>query len=158
MARSTHKSFTYSESDVHHDLRDRKHVGRVSRGGGKNDHRGRIAVSKHFVVFVCAGLTFFGLSVLSAGRSNRAFERHFQEIAKVRADRRKLREENEVLARENAKLRSRLGGYGPDDSGYSDSHDRQSGYDGYQPSLVQEVSVSAGNASGRKIIPHGFQG
>ena len=60
---------------------------------------------KNFVVFVCAGLAFFGLSVLGAGRSNRAFERHFQEIAKVRADRRRLREENEALARENARLR-----------------------------------------------------
>jgi len=68
------------------DLRDRKHVGRPGRGHGEPSNA--VTVSKHFVVFVCAGLAFFGLSVLGAGRSNRAFERHFQEIAKVRADRR----------------------------------------------------------------------
>jgi hypothetical protein len=69
-------------------------------------------VSKNFVVFVCAGLAFFGISAVGAGRSNRAFERHFQELEKVRADRRKLREENESLLRENARLRARAGGGG----------------------------------------------
>ena len=43
-----------------------------------------------------------------AGHQNRAFERHFQELSKVRADRRKLKEENEALRAENARLRGRL--------------------------------------------------
>lgn len=83
------------------------------RGGGSPETRGLGgAVSKNFVVFVCAGLAFFGISAVGAGRSNRAFERHFQELEKVRADRRKLREENESLLRENARLRARAGGGG----------------------------------------------
>ena len=105
-----------------------------------------MTVSKNFVVFVCAGLAFFGLSVLSAGRSNRAFERHFQEISKVRADRRRLREENEALARENARLRARAGegGYGYE-SAYAPAPER----------LVQEVSaIELPGGS----IAYGFQG
>ncbi len=126
------------------DLRDRKHVGRQSRSSGEPTNA--VTVSKNFVVFVCAGLAFFGLSVLSAGRSNRAFERHFQEISKVRADRRRLREENEALARENARLRARAGegGYGYE-SAYAPAPER----------LVQEVSaIELPGGS----IAYGFQG
>ena len=126
------------------DLRDRKHVGRQSRSSGEPTNA--VTVSKNFVVFVCAGLAFFGLSVLSAGRSNRAFERHFQEICKVRADRRRLREENEALARENARLRARAGegGYGYE-SAYAPAPER----------LVQEVSaIELPGGS----IAYGFQG
>lgn len=61
-----------------------------------------------YVKFVCAGLAFFGISTHMAGHQNRAFERHFQEISKVRADRRKLKEENEALRAENTRLRGRL--------------------------------------------------
>ena len=133
------------------ELRDRKNVGRKSSGGASNNNA--VVVSKNFIIFVAAGLGFFGLSVLSAGRSNKAFERHFQEIAKVRADRRRLREENEALALENAKLRARIGGG-------SYSSDSQSGYgngaydDKYQPSLVQEVSA----VSPCGTTTYGFQG
>jgi regulator of replication initiation timing len=49
-----------------------------------------------------------GISTHMAGHQNRAFERHFQEISKVRADRRKLKEENETLRAENARLRGRV--------------------------------------------------
>ena len=145
------------------DLRDRKHVGRPARGHG--EPKNAETVSKHFVVFVCAGLAFFGLSVVGAGRSNRAFERHFQEIAKVRADRRRLREENEALARENARLRARAGGYGADAydanaydrRGLSESNPGAYGYESAQyhaPSLVQEVSaIEPGSA-----IAYGFRG
>jgi len=108
------------------------------RGGGSPETRGLGgAVSKNFVVFVCAGLAFFGISAVGAGRSNRAFERHFQELEKVRADRRKLREENESLLRENARLRARAGGGGGgfhqfnhrDDSYHADSYDDAYGRD-----------------------------
>tara|TARA_B110000967_G_scaffold201542_1_gene238981 strand:- start:5463 stop:6035 length:573 start_codon:yes stop_codon:yes gene_type:complete len=94
------------------ELRDRKPFGRPSASSRAPHEKSNTAVvvSKNFVVFVAAGLTFFGLSVLGAGRSNKQFERHFQEIAKVRTDRRRLREENEALALENAKLRARVGG------------------------------------------------
>ena len=110
-----------------------------------------VTVSKNFVVFVCAGLAFFGLSVLGAGRSNRAFERHFQEIAKVRADRRRLREENEALARENARLRLEASG------------ERGGGYDAayHAPErLVQEVSAIDGSIGGSigGSIAYGFRG
>ena len=143
------------------DLRDRKHVGRPGRGHGEPSNA--VTVSKHFVVFVCAGLAFFGLSVLGAGRSNRAFERHFQEIAKVRADRRRLREENEALARENARLRARAGGYGAADA-YdanvfrTESNPGAYGYESastyHAPSVVQEVSaIEPGSA-----IAYGFRG
>ena len=57
---------------------------------------------------MCAGLAFFGISTHMAGHHNRAFERHFQELAKVRADRRKLKEENEELRREIDRLKGRV--------------------------------------------------
>ena len=133
------------------DLRDRKHVGRPARGHG--EPKNAVTVSKHFVVFVCAGLAFFGLSVVGAGRSNRAFERHFQEIAKVRADRRRLREENEALARENARLR-RLEASG---DGFGGGYD--AAYHATER-LVQEVSAidgSIGGSIGGSIV-YGFRG
>ena len=98
-----------------------------------------MTVSKNFIVFVAAGLAFFGLSALGAGNSNRAFERHFQEIAKVRADRRKLKEENEALRRENARLRARIGG--------------GTYYETTVP--LQEVAAVS---DARGVVVHGFQG
>ena len=136
------------------DLRDRKHVGRQSRGSG--EPADAVTVSKNFVVFVCAGLAFFGLSVLGAGRSNRAFERHFQEISKVRADRRRLREENEALARENARLRARVGERSARYGG--DSNPGGYGYESayHAPErLVQEVSAIE---LPDRSIAYGFQG
>ena len=156
--------FTTRRFTTGSDLRDRKHVGRTPRTSA-TPPANAVTVSKNFVVFVCAGLAFFGLSVLGAGRSNRAFERHFQEIAKVRADRRRLREENEALARENARLRARAGGYGADAydanaydrRGLSESNPGAYGYESAQyhaPSLVQEVSaIEPGSA-----IAYGFRG
>ena len=145
--------FTTRRFTTGSDLRDRKHVGRTPRtSASKNSPPANaVTVSKNFVVFVCAGLAFFGLSVLGAGRSNRAFERHFQEIAKVRADRRRLREENEALARENARLRLEASG------------ERGGGYDAayHAPErLVQEVSAidgSIGGSIGGSIV-YGFRG
>ena len=136
------------------DLRDRKHVGRQSRSSGEPTNA--VTVSKNFVVFVCAGLAFFGLSVLGAGRSNRAFERHFQEISKVRADRRRLREENEALARENARLRARVGERSARYGG--DSNPGGYGYESayHAPErLVQEVSAIE---LPDRSIAYGFQG
>jgi hypothetical protein len=139
------------------ELRDRKPFGRPSASSRAPIEKSNTAVvvSKNFVVFVAAGLTFFGLSVLGAGRSNKQFERHFQEIAKVRTDRRRLREENEALALENAKLRARVGG-GSYSSKGAGSYGNASSYDGsYQPSLVQEVSeVNSTNG----YTTYGFQG
>ena len=40
-----------------------------------------------------------------ARQNNGAFERHFQELAKVKDDRRKLREQVEALKAENERLR-----------------------------------------------------
>ena len=145
--------FTTRRFTTGSDLRDRKHVGRTPRtSASKNSPPANaVTVSKNFVVFVCAGLAFFGLSVLGAGRSNRAFERHFQEIAKVRADRRRLREENEALARENARLRLEASG------------ERGGGHDAayHAPErLVQEVSAidgSIGGSIGGSIV-YGFRG
>ena len=91
--------------------------------------------------------------MLGAGRSNRAFERHFQEIAKVRADRRRLREENEALARENARLR-RLEASG---DGFGGGYD--AAYHATER-LVQEVSAidgSIGGSIGGSIV-YGFRG
>jgi hypothetical protein len=141
--------FTTRRFTTGSDLRDRKHVGRQSRSSGEPTNA--VTVSKNFVVFVCAGLAFFGLSVLGAGRSNRAFERHFQEIAKVRADRRRLREENEALARENARLRLEASG------------ERGGGHDAayHAPErLVQEVSAIDGSIGGSigSSIAYGFRG
>ena len=145
--------FTTRRFTTGSDLRDRKHVGRTPRtSASKNSPPANaVTVSKNFVVFVCAGLAFFGLSVLGAGRSNRAFERHFQEIAKVRADRRRLREENEALARENARLRLEASG------------ERGGGHDAayHAPErLVQEVSAIDGSIGGSigGSIAYGFRG
>ena len=142
--------FTTRRFTTGSDLRDRKHVGRTPRTSAMPPANA-VTVSKNFVVFVCAGLAFFGLSVLGAGRSNRAFERHFQEIAKVRADRRRLREENEALARENARLRLEASG------------ERGGGYDAayHAPErLVQEVSAIDGSIGGSigGSIAYGFRG
>lgn len=147
--------FTTRRFTTGSDLRDRKHVGRTPRtSASKNSPPANaVTVSKNFVVFVCAGLAFFGLSVLGAGRSNRAFERHFQEIAKVRADRRRLREENEALARENARLR-RLEASG---DGFGGGYD--AAYHATER-LVQEVSAidgSIGGSIGGSIV-YGFRG
>ena len=121
-----------SKTDSRH---TRRPHGRSSRG----DAPPTVTVSKNFIVFVAAGLAFFGLSAVGAGNSNRAFERHFQEIAKVRADRRKLKEENEALRRENARLRARSGG--------------GTYYEATVPlQEVAAVSVAQG------VVVHGFQG
>ena len=144
--------FTTRRFTTGSDLRDRKHVGRTPRTSA-TPPANAVTVSKNFVVFVCAGLAFFGLSVLGAGRSNRAFERHFQEIAKVRADRRRLREENEALARENARLR-RLEASG---DGFGGGYD--AAYHATER-LVQEVSAidgSIGGSIGGSIV-YGFRG
>jgi hypothetical protein len=69
-----------------------------------------VTVSRNFVALVCAGLAFFGFTTVMGGHHNRAFERHFQEMSKVKADRRALREENEWLRRENQRLRGLSGG------------------------------------------------
>ena len=121
-----------SKADSRH---TRRHHGRSSRG----DAPPTVTVSKNFIVFVAAGLAFFGLSAVGAGNSNRAFERHFQEIAKVRADRRKLKEENEALRRENARLRARIGG--------------GTYYETTVP--LQEVAAVS---DARGVVVHGFQG
>ena len=147
--------FTTRRFTTGSDLRDRKHVGRTPRTSAMPPANA-VTVSKNFVVFVCAGLAFFGLSVLGAGRSNRAFERHFQEISKVRADRRRLREENEALARENARLRARVG----ERSARYDGDSNPGGY-GYESAyhaperLVQEVSAIE---LPDRSIAYGFQG
>ena len=121
-----------SKTDSRH---TRRPHGRSSRG----DAPPTVTVSKNFIVFVAAGLAFFGLSAVGAGNSNRAFERHFQEIAKVRADRRTLKEENEALRRENARLRARIGG--------------GTYYEATVPlQEVAAVSVAQG------VVVHGFQG
>ena len=72
-------------------------------GGGGRDGRGGEGgpggplLSKNFLMFVCAGLVFFGISTHMAGQQNRMFEKHFSEINKVRAERRKLKEEVALL-------------------------------------------------------------
>ena len=55
--------------------------------------------------FCVAAAGVFALSSHAARQSDGAFERHFQELAKVKDDRRRLREEVEALKAENARLR-----------------------------------------------------
>ena len=101
---------------------------------------------------MCAGLAFFGLSVLGAGRSNRAFERHFQEIAKVRADRRRLRE-GERGARARKREAAPSGSVGERGGGYDAAYHATE-------RLVQEVSAidgSIGGSIGGSIV-YGFRG
>jgi hypothetical protein len=57
------------------------------------------------LTFCVAAVGFFALSSHAARQHNGAFERHFQELAKVKDDRRRLREEVEALRAENARLR-----------------------------------------------------
>ena len=141
--------FTTRRFTTGSDLRDRKHVGRTPRTSASQALANAVTVSKTSSSS-CAGLAFFGLSVLGAGRSNRAFERHFQEIAKVRADRRRLREENEALARENARLRRLEAGRTAGVTTRDHATER----------LVQEVSAidgSIGGSIGGSIV-YGFRG
>eukprot|EP00982_Pelagococcus_subviridis_P004586 29243-Pelagococcus_subviridis.AAC.8 len=88
------------------------HAGGAGRGkrDAKPSSKDTVTVSRNFVAFVCAGLAFFGFTTVMGGHHNRAFERHFQEMSKVKADRRALREENEWLRRENQRLRGLSGG------------------------------------------------
>ncbi len=62
-------------------------------------------ISRQFLTFCVAAVAFFGLSQHMARQNNGAFERHFQELAKVKDDRRKLREQVEALKAENERLR-----------------------------------------------------
>jgi hypothetical protein len=62
-------------------------------------------ISRQFLTFCVAAVAFFGLSQHMARQNNGAFERHFQELAKVKDDRRKLRTQVEALKAENERLR-----------------------------------------------------
>ena len=76
--------------------------GRVHRDGDGPPSR---YLSGQLLTFCLAAVGFFALSSHAARQTDGAFERHFQELAKVKDDRRRLREEVEALRAENARLR-----------------------------------------------------
>ena len=76
--------------------------GRVHRDGDGPPSR---YLSGQLLTFSLAAVGFFALSSHTARQADGAFERHFQELAKVKDDRRRLREEVEALKAENARLR-----------------------------------------------------
>ena len=83
------------------------------RSSARGPRRGRVHgddppsryIGGQLLTFCVAAAGFFALSSHTARQSDGAFERHFQELAKVKDDRRRLREEVEALRAENARLR-----------------------------------------------------
>jgi len=78
---------------------------RRGRVHGDDESHSGYHISGQLLTFCVAAAGFFALSSHAARQSDGAFERHFQELAKVKDDRRRLREEVEALRAENARLR-----------------------------------------------------
>jgi len=78
---------------------------RRGRVHGDDESHSGYHIGGQLLTFCVAAAGFFALSSHAARQSDGAFERHFQELAKVKDDRRRLREEVEALRAENARLR-----------------------------------------------------